>query len=102
MTQPPRADVLWYPRHRWPTVLVRRTHDVAAARALAEQRWAQVRHQYGDAPLSDRHRIGWWIITPRAASTSAAGALDQYGRAVVLVTDPDTTPNAGAGVEFRP
>lgn len=41
-SKPPRADVLWYPRYRWTSVLVRRTHDVDLARELAEQRWAEI------------------------------------------------------------
>lgn len=94
-TRPPRADVLWYPRHRWTTVLVRRTHDLEVARELAEQRWAEIGEP---APLV-KYRVGWWR-TYGPTECPPEAAQDQHGR-VVLWCD-DTSPGAGPGIEFRP
>lgn len=93
--KPPRADLLWYPRYRWATVLVRRTHDLDLARGLAEQRWAQT--------LDDRAlvgtRVGWWI-TYAATTMPSNAAEDQAGR-VVQICD-EYARGASPGIEFRP
>lgn len=98
MVKPPRADVLWYPRYHWSTVLVRRTHDVDLARALAEARWAET----GDERPLVASRIGWWRTYGHSGSTRmpASAAEDHRGR-VVEWCDPDV-PGAGPGIEFRP
>lgn len=92
-----RADVLWYPRTRWPSVLVRRTHDVELARRLAEERWAEVAD---DRPLTGGSRVGWWRTYASTAGPPADGAEDQHGRVVLWCED--TVAGAGPGVEFRP
>lgn len=96
-TKRPRADVLYYPRHRWATVLVRRTHDVELARELAEARWAEIGE---DAPLV-HHRIGWWATYASSDPVPTDAAEDQHGR-VVRWTRDDREHAAGPGVEFRP
>lgn len=96
-TKPPRADVLWYPRLGYPTVLVRRTHDVELARAMAERRWIEA----GDGrPLADVVRVGWWQ-TYSSTEIPADAAEDSAGRAVRFTRD-DRARAAGPGVEFRP
>ena len=94
-TKPPRADVLWYPRYRWASVLVRRTHDLDLARQLAEIRWAQI-----DTRPLVATRIGWWR-TYVSTQVPASAAVDQLDRVVLFTTD-DTAQGAGPGIEFRP
>jgi hypothetical protein len=97
MAKPPRPDVLWYPRYSWASVLVRRTHDVTLARALAELCWAE--HD-DDRPLV-ASRVGWWRTYPASAVTMpAAAAEDRLGRIVEWCAAADR--GAGPGVEFRP
>lgn len=96
LRKPPRADVLWYPRNRWPTVLVRRTHDLELARQLAEERWAEVAD---DRPLVGT-RIGWWRTYASTAGPPPDAAEDALGRVVQWC--PDARAPAGPGVEFRP
>ncbi len=93
--KPPRADVLWYPRYRWTTILVRRTHDLDLATELAAERWAQLDD---DRPLA-ASRIGWWT-TYASRTVPASAAEDQHGRVVRWCSD--TTTGAGPGIEFRP
>jgi hypothetical protein len=93
--KPPRADVLWYPRYRWATVLVRRTHDLDLARELAEQRWADT---LDDRPLVGS-RIGWWT-TYVGRTVPASAAEDQAGR-IVQICD-ERARAACPGIEFRP
>lgn len=93
--KPPRADVLWYPRYRWTTVLVRRTHDLELATELATQRWAELDDE---RPLTAQ-RIGWW--TTYASKTVPASAAEDY-RGRVVAWCPDTTHAASPGIEFRP
>lgn len=96
-TKPPRADVLWYPRYHWATILVRRTHDVDLARELAEARWAELGD---DRPLVGV-RIGWWRTYGHAdGHMPASAAEDHRGRIVAWCADTETA--AGPGVEFRP
>ena len=95
IAKPPRADVLWYPRYSWPSVLVRRTHDIALATELAHARWADVAD---DRPLSGS-RVGWW--TTYASRTVPADAAEDHLGRVVRWCD-DTAPGASPGVEFRP
>ncbi len=95
--KPPRADVLWYPRYRWATVLVRRTHDVDLARELAEQRWAEIGD---DRPLTGGMRVGWWRTYATTGPVPSNAAEDQRGRVVQLCTDSDRA--ASPGIEFRP
>lgn len=100
----PRADVLHYPASNLTTVLVRRTHDVAAARVLADERWAQLR---ADGLVDDELgvdpdrcvRVGWWTTVP-GRRTHDRQAVDMQGRLVTACWDKDT--GAGPGVEFRP
>lgn len=96
ITKSPRADVLWYPRYHWATVLVRRTHDLDTARALAEQRWAEI----GDERPLTASRIGWWQTYASKAGPPASAAEDQIGRVVAWCDD--TARAAGPGIEFRP
>lgn len=96
-TKPPRADVLWYPRLRWPTVLVRRTHDVELARQLAEERWADVDDS---RPLTGGMRVGWWRTYASSGGVPGDAAEDFRGRVVQACRDD--AHGAGAGVEFRP
>ena len=95
-TKAPRADVLHYPGADLTTVLVRRTHDVPKARALAEARWDELLDQgLVEASLgtADRCvRVGWW--------TTREGRLRERHRVVTPSTDTDA--GAGPGVEFRP
>lgn len=102
--QRPRADVLWYPRYGWPSVLVRRTHDLDLARALAEACW--VERDVDERPLTGATRVGWWRTYPEPSRGMPAGAaLDKDGRVVEWVRPGPggTLPHdAGAGVEFRP
>lgn len=93
--KPPRADVLWYPRYTWASVLVRRTHDLDLARELAQARWAEI----GDDRPLIVSRVGWWR-TYAARTIPADAAEDQLGRVVQFCRDD--TAGAGAGVEFRP
>ncbi|MBN9791277.1 hypothetical protein DMP17_22100 [Pseudonocardia sp. TMWB2A] len=95
-SKPPRADVLYHPRTGWTTVLVRRTHDIELARAMAERRWQDVAD---DRPLAQACRVGWWRTTGRARLVDAAE--DASGRGVMF-TRNDRDPAAGPGVEFRP
>ena len=95
--KPPRADVLYYPRVDFPSVLVRRTHDVDMARAMAERRWQTVPD---DRPLAAACRVGWWR-TFGTAERHPDAAEDTQGRAVVWTRD-DRAPGVGPGVEFRP
>ncbi len=98
--QRPRADVLWYPRYTWTSILVRRTHDVELARELAEARWAELAQ---DRPLSPVFRRGWWRTYASPTGPPAGGAEDALGRVVVWCRPGDPFPNgAGPGVEFRP
>jgi hypothetical protein len=99
-SKPPRADVLWYPRYSWTSVLVRRTHDVELARELAEARWAEVADE---RPLSPVFRRGWWQTYASTSGPPAGGAEDARRRVVVWCR-PEVAlpPAAGAGVEFRP
>ena len=85
-TKAPRADVLWYPRYRWTTVLVRRTHDVELARELAEQRWAQLDDE---RPLSAVFRRGWWRTYHSTAGPPPSGAEDAHGRVVLWCRPSD-------------
>ena len=96
-TKAPRADVLWYPCCSWATVLVRRTHDLVLATALAAERWDEVG---ADEPLV-KSRVGWWrtYSTP-AGHVPAGAATDQHGRVVQWCDDGDHS--AGPGIEFRP
>lgn len=96
-TKKPRADVLWYPRYSWASVLVRRTHDIDLARDLAEQRWAELGD---DRPLVGV-RIGWWRTYGHADGRMPASAAEDHRRRIVAWCE-DTDPNAGPGVEFRP
>ena len=91
-----RADVLWYPHHRWLSVLVRRTHDLDLARELAVQRWAEI----GETAPFVAQRTGWWR-TFSSTEVPPDAAEDQRGRVVLWTTD-DRAPGAGPGVEFRP
>ena len=95
-SRPPRADVLWYPRYRWASVLVRRTHDLDLARELAQARWVST----GDDRPLVATRIGWWR-TYVSREVPASAAVDQLDR-VVLWTSDDAVPGAGPGIEFRP
>ena len=103
--KPPRVDVLHYPAHDVTTVLVRRTHDLALARQLAEDRWAELeRDGLVDQPLGlDERavRVGWWQtlqINPRNRLDS--DAVDDQHRTIRPCLD--TAPGGGAGVEHRP
>ena len=99
-TKAPRADVLWYPRYQWTSVLVRRTHDVELARRLAEERWREVADE---RPLSPVFRRGWWRTYASPSGPPAGGAEDALGRVVVWCRAEDELPHgAGPGVEFRP
>ena len=95
-TKAVRADVLWYPAKRWPSVLVRRTHDLDLARAIAERRWAEI----GETAPFVAQRTGWWR-TYCSTEVPPDAAEDQIGRVVLWTTD-DRAPGAGPGVEFRP
>lgn len=93
-----RVDVLWYPRTGWPSVLVRRTHDVEMARYLAETRWAELADS---RPLTGGWRQGWWrTYAPTDGRIPADAAQDAQGRIVQWC--PDTARAAGPAVEFRP
>lgn len=94
--KPPRADLLWYPRYRWRSVLVRRTHDLELARELAEARWAEVDD---DRPLVAT-RVGWWQTFESTGRIPASAAEDEHGRVVQFCVD--TAHYAGPGIEFRP
>ncbi|GAA1401895.1 hypothetical protein GCM10009613_60990 [Pseudonocardia kongjuensis] len=93
-TKPPRADILTY-ANGWPTVLVRRTHDVETARELAAARWAET----GDERPLAHHRVGWWRTTMTSRRPDGA-ATDEQGRVVQWCEDAEHA--AGPGVEFRP
>jgi hypothetical protein len=98
----PRADVLWYPRYGWPSVLVRRTHDLDLARELALECWAA--QVVDERPLAGAVRTGWWRTYPEPSTgVPAAAALDKGGRVVEWIRPGTPLPHgAGAGVEFRP
>ena len=95
IARPPRADVLWYPRYRWSTVLVRRTWNLDLATELATQRWAEIGE---DRPLVAT-RIGWWT-TYASTAVPASAAQDHAGRVVAWCADTDHA--ASPGIEFRP
>lgn len=95
IAKPPRADVLWYPRYSWPSILVRRTHNLELATDMAHHRWAQIGD---DRPLTGT-RIGWWT-TYAGHTVPDDAAQDQHGRVVRWCTD--TAPGASPGIEFRP
>lgn len=92
-----RVDVLWYPRTQWPSVLVRRTHDIEVARELAEVRWAELAD---GRPLTGGSRVGWWRTYAPIRSVPDDAAEDAQGRVVQWCRDTDHA--AGPGVEFRP
>lgn len=95
--KPIRVDVLWYPRTQWPSVLVRRTHDIELARTLAEERWAEL----ADARLlTGGSRVGWWRTYAGQGRIPDDAAEDAQGRVVQWCRDTDRA--AGPGVEFRP
>jgi len=99
-TDRPRADLLRYPHlGDEVTVLVRRTHDEALARRLAEDRW---REHADPRPLGPSRR-GWWSTTPSRASTriDRRAAVDEQGRIVEWLDPARLGHAAGAGVEFR-
>jgi hypothetical protein len=96
IAKPPRADVLWYPRTSWPSVLVRRTHDLQLAEELALARWAEVAD---NRPLTGGNRIGWWT-TYASKTVPDDAAIDHRNRVVRWC--PDTTHGASPGIEFRP
>lgn len=95
VTKPPRADVLWYPKHTWTTILVRRTHDLALATEMAEAAWAELAVE-GQLVT---HRVGWWT-TYVSQRVPEAGATDKAGRVVLWCHDSASA--ASPGIEFRP
>lgn len=94
ITKPPRADVLVYPGTKWSTVLVRRTHDVDAARELATAAWRAA----GKAGDLTRHRIGWWSTTIGPSRPVKGAGYDEQHRVVRVCTEE--APNASPGVEW--
>lgn len=101
--KPPRADVLHYPAYDVTTILVRRTHDPELARAMAEDRWAELLAVHlveGELGYEDRCvRVGWWT-TVAGRQKHPTQAIDLRGRVVTPCTD--LTGAAGPGIEFRP
>lgn len=95
--RPPRADVLYYPRFGWTTVLVRRTHDLVVAEELAVLRWALA--GLDDVALTSR-RVGWWRTWATTGPVPDDAAVDWRGR-VVQRCGSDVHA-AGPGIEFRP
>lgn len=103
ITGHPRADVLHYPAVGLTTVLVRRTHDPAIARPLAEDRWAELVDQglvegdlgYGDGCV----RVGWWTTHTGRLREDHQAVDDQHR---VITASADTAPGAGPGIEYRP
>ena len=98
-TKPPRADLLVY-SNGWPTVLVRRTHDVDTARELAAEKWREVGGPaaFGGQEL-EHNRVGWWT-TKITHARPVGAATDEQGRVVAWCEDAEH--GAGPGVEFRP
>lgn len=99
----PRADVLHYPAADLTTVLVRRTHDLAIARPLAEQRWAELVDQglvEGALGYAERCiRVGWWTTHTGRLRDDHQAVDDQHR---VITACADTAPGAGPGIEYRP
>lgn len=98
--RPPRAHLLWYPRYRWWSVLVRRTHDLDLARQLADAKWAETPDRITRGRTLTATRVGWWQTFESPGRTPASAAEDEQGRVVQWAID--TALGAGPGIEFRP